>query len=179
MVATIKDQLRFNGGGAWRLLPAAVVALLLLPEQSAGQAAPAEREAAAARTLDELHAAASAADFDRYFSLFAEQAVFLGTDATERWTRTEFMAYVRPHFDRGRGWTYRPIERHIHLSEDGSIAWFDERLDNDSYGETRGTGVLQWDGGSYLIAQYNLTIPVPNEVATEVVEIIRRNQGAP
>ena len=35
--------------------------------------------------LDDWHRAASAADEARYFSHLADDAVFLGTDATERW----------------------------------------------------------------------------------------------
>ena len=54
-------------------------------------------------TLDTLHHAASQADFDRYFGLYAPEAIFLGTDATERWTKDAFMAYAKPYFDQGRG----------------------------------------------------------------------------
>ena len=66
------------------------------------------------------------------------------------------------------------------LAEDGRSAWFDERLDNASYGECRGSGVLQLRDGAWLVEQYNLTIPVPNEIAMEVVDRIRslRPHGA-
>ncbi|MDH3427291.1 MAG: nuclear transport factor 2 family protein, partial [Gemmatimonadota bacterium] len=83
-------------------------------------------EAAVAATLDALHAAASEADGDSYFALFAEEGVFYGTDATERWSVDQFRAYVLPFFDRGQGWTYTPTERHVYVSDDGSTAWFDE-----------------------------------------------------
>ena len=128
---------------------------------------------AVSAVLDALHEAASEADFDRYFSLYAAEAVFLGTDATERWTREGFMDYARPHFDAGRGWTYRMIERHISIAPGGRTAWFDERLDNAGLGETRGSGVLVIEDGSWKVAQYNLTIPIPNEVAGDVVRTIR------
>jgi ketosteroid isomerase-like protein len=130
-------------------------------------------ERAVSAVLDALHDAASKADFDRYFGLFAENAVFLGTDATERWSVADFQAYAKPIFDRGRGWTYTPTGRHVYLARDGQTAWFDEALENANLGETRGTGVLVKEGGTWKIAQYNLTIPIPNALARDVVRQIR------
>ena len=130
-------------------------------------------ERAVSAVLDALHNAASKAQFDRYFGLFAEDAVFLGTDATERWSVADFKAYAKPIFDEGRGWTYTPTERHVYIARDGRTAWFDERLENANLGETRGTGVLVREGGTWKIAQYNLTIPIPNALAREVVRMIR------
>ncbi|MQA91039.1 MAG: protein with SnoaL 3 domain, NTF 2 superfamily [Gemmatimonas sp.] len=124
--------------------------------------------------LDAFHAAASEADFDRYFGIFATDGVFIGTDATEHWTVDEFRAYVKPYFDAGRGWTYVPTARNIYLSPDGSTGWFDELLDNEGLGETRGSGVLVREDGEWKVAQYHLTIPVPNEIVAEVVEMIRK-----
>lgn len=127
--------------------------------------------------LDALHEAASEADFDGYFSLYAREAVFLGTDATERWTREAFMDYTRARFDTGTGWTYHMLERHVSVSPGGRTAWFDERLDNVNLGETRGSGVLVLEDGRWKIAQYNLTIPIPNAIARDVAERIRALQG--
>lgn len=123
--------------------------------------------------LDEFHAAAAAADADRYFALLASDAVFLGTAAEERWSGTVYREFVRSYFTRGKGWTYVPRDRSVTLAEDGRSAWFDERLDNASYGECRGSGVLQLRDDSWLVEQYNLTVPVPNEIAMEVVDRIR------
>ena len=120
------------------------------------------------------HQAASDADFDGYFDLYAEQAVFLGTDATERWTREEFMAYTKARFDTGTGWTYHMLERHVSVAPDGRTAWFDERLWNAKYGDCRGTGVLVLDGSAdWRIAHYNLTFPIPNDLALQVVGLIQ------
>ena len=127
--------------------------------------------------LDALHTMASEADFDGYFALYAREAVFLGTDATERWTREEFMDYTRARFDTGTGWTYHMLERHVSIAPDGRTAWFDERLDNENLGETRGSGALVLEEGRWKIAQYNLTIPIPNEMAREVAERIRALKG--
>ena len=51
--------------------------------------------------------------------------------------------------------------------------WFDEVAVNAKYGECRGTGVLVHLDGAWRIAQYNLSIPIPNEIALEVVGMIR------
>lgn len=127
------------------------------------------------RVLDQLHRSASEADGERYFALFAPGAIFFGTDATERWTVDEFRAYAEPYFSQGQGWTYEVLERHVFLGGAGATAWFDERLWNEKYGECRGTGALELIAGTWRIAQYNLTFPVPNEVSGEVTEIIRRH----
>lgn len=126
-------------------------------------------------TLDDFHQAASKADSHRYFSHFTDNGIFLGTDISERWTVVEFKAYADPHFKKGQGWTYRPQFRKIYLSEDGNTAWFDETLLNDKYGNTRGSGVLVKSQGNWLIAQYHLTLPVPNKLMNRVVEMIQSN----
>jgi hypothetical protein len=123
--------------------------------------------------LDDFHAAASEADGTRYFAHLADGAVFLGTDGSERWDVAAFQAYAEPYFGAGKGWTFLPIERHVFLSSREDVAWFDERLDNEKYGECRGSGVLVRHGETWRIAQYNLTFVVPNDVAPRVVELIR------
>jgi len=125
--------------------------------------------------LDDFHAAASEADGERYFSHLTAESVFIGTDATERWTKDAFEAFAEPFFDRGTGWTYVPRDRHVILSADGSLAWFDELLDSESYGECRGTGVLQKLDGDWKIEQYHLTIPIPNSLAKAFIAKIREH----
>lgn len=125
------------------------------------------------RVLDGWHQAASEADGDAYFGAFTEGAVFLGTDASERWSLAEFQAYAEPHFSKGRGWTYRPFDREVMFSPDGHTAWFDERLSSEKYGEVRGTGVLVFAGGDWKLAHYNMSFPVPNALSLELVERIR------
>jgi len=124
-------------------------------------------------TLDALHAAAARADGPAYFALFAPRATFIGTDPGEHWDLPAFHAYADPIFSHGHGWTYEAFDRHVTLSEHGDVAWFIERLRNAKYGETRGSGVLVRDGDHWLIAQYVLSFPVPNELAPDLVERIR------
>lgn len=114
------------------------------------------------QTLNSLHKRASAADFEGYFDLYTQDAVFMGTDRTEYWPIQEFKAYTSPLFSRGRGWTYVPSERKIHIN--GTTAWFEERLENSKYGEVRGTGVLISTDNGWKVAQYNLALPLPNEL---------------
>lgn len=123
--------------------------------------------------LDRFHQAAASADEEVYFALIAPDGVFIGTDATERWPKEAFRAYAHPHFAAGRGWTFVPRDRKIAFAADRRAAWFDEMLDSASYGECRGTGVLQFHDGRWLIEQYHLTIPIPNALAKELVERIR------
>ena len=129
--------------------------------------------------LDKFHQAASEADGDLYFSLFAEDAVFIGTDATERWSVDEFKAFAEPYFSKGRGWTYTKTERHIDLALSGNTAWFDEMLWNDTYGTCRGTGVLIRTDGGWRISQYNLSIPIPNDLTREFANRIKARGESP
>lgn len=136
---------------------------------------------AVAAVLDSLHQHASVADEEAYFGLFAPEAVFFGTDAAERWTVEQFRAWAHQRFATGQGWTYvlRAGTRHVEFDPTGTVAWFDEILDNANYGETRGTGVLRLSDGDWKIAQYHLTIPIPNDIADSVVGMIRSMGQAP
>jgi len=127
--------------------------------------------------LDNIYKMASEANFEGYFGLYTPDAIFLGTDATERWTMDEFKGYAKASFDRGRGWTYVPTERHVYFSPDGNSAWFDERLDNEGFGECRGTGALVKVEGEWKVSQYNLTVPIPNDIIRNVVGQIREHLG--
>ena len=151
-----------------RILPT----LLLVSGLAAVSAVAADTDAVSS-VLDDFHAAASAADEERYFAHFTPDAVFLGTDATERWTVPQFREYAHPHFKEGRGWTYVATERHVMFSPDGALAWFDEKLRNEKYGVTRGTGVLRRTGEGWKIAHYSLTFLVPNEKSQAVVTAIQ------
>lgn len=131
-------------------------------------------ETEVAEALDALHAAAARADGAAYFALFTPDARFIGTDASERWTLSEFRAYAEPYFARGQGWTYTPVERTVTLApiQCMCVAWFDEVLDSQSYGVTRGSGVLRKTRAGWKIEQYVLSFAVPNDRARAVVEAI-------
>ena len=115
------------------------------------------------------------ADGQAYFAQFADEAVYLGTAAEERWTLAQFREFVEPYFAEGRGWTYVPRKnsRNVSFAPDGQLAWFDELLDNEKYGLCRSTGVLRRIDSQWKIVQYSLSIPIPNEIALDVVALIR------
>jgi len=137
----------------------------------------AERRTELDALLDGFHQAASKCDLEGYFRRFSSSGVFLGTDATERWTAEQFRAFCEPYFARGQGWTYTPLERHLRLSADGRTAWFDERLHNEKYGEVRGSGVLLRSADGWLIEHYVMSFTIPNELAGEWLEVRRRGRG--
>lgn len=150
----------------------AVAACTSAPEPGSGNAG-----ARIDSVLTAFHDAAGRGDYEAYFALFAPEAVFLGTDDWERWERPAFEAYARPRFERG-GWKYASTERHVFVADDGRTAWFDEMLQNASMGTTRGSGVLVRVDGDWRIAQYNLSMPIPNEIADSVVAQIRAFDAA-
>ncbi len=122
--------------------------------------------------LDDWHRAAATADEARYFGHFAPTGIFMGTDATERWTVDEFRKWAKPQFQRKSAWNFTPRDRHVSFSADGATAWFDEMLDTPNLGVCRGSGVLLRLGGEWKIAQYNLSVPIPNSIASAVVKQI-------
>ncbi len=134
---------------------------------------------AVAGVLDAWHAAAAAADEERYFSYFAPDAVFLGTDPGERWTRDEFRAWAHPHFAKGKAWSFRATSRRITLAPDHTVAWFDESLDTPNLGPCRGSGVLVATKDGWRIAQYNLSIPIPNALTDEFKKRIEEYERVP
>lgn len=153
---------------------AAILAVAVLLLGGGRTAAPAgDERGVIGALLDDFHDAAAKADFARYFGHFHEDGVFLGTDATERWSVASFKSYAKPHFDAGTGWSYTPTQRHVDLSDDARFAWFDELLDNAKYGVARGTGALVRTDAGWRIVQYNLTFPIPNDLAPELTARIR------
>lgn len=146
----------------------------LVPERNDAIGVAAQRGADAANaTLDRMHTAASRADGETYFAQFSTGARFIGTAPDEHWDISAFRAYAEPWFARGQGWTYHPRDRTLIIS--GDFAWFDETLDNDSYGVLRGSGLLRryGPGDDWKIEQYVLSFAVPNDRSRAVVDAIR------
>ncbi|MBP2283451.1 hypothetical protein H4V97_001769 [Flavobacterium sp. CG_23.5] len=121
-------------------------------------------------TVDAWHKAAADAKYDDYFSLMAEDAIFIGTDATENWNKTALQAYAKPHFDKGKAWNFTSLERHIYFDKTGETAWFDELL-NTQMKICRGSGVMVRMGNEWKIRQYVLSMTIPNDNSNEVVKI--------
>lgn len=120
--------------------------------------------------LDAWHKAAADAKFDDYFSKMTDDAIFIGTDASENWQNTEFKNFSKPYFDKGKAWSFTALERNVFVSEYGDIAWFDELLDTQME-LCRGSGVVKKVGDTWEIAHYVLSIAVPNDNVKEVVAL--------
>ena len=122
------------------------------------------------KMLDAWHQAAANANFDAYFDAMEEDAIFIGTDATENWDKKAFMAYAKPYFDKGKAWSFTAIERNIYFSNDGKTAWFDELLSTQMK-ICRGSGVLVKINNQWKIKHYVLSMTIPNDHVDEVVKI--------
>lgn len=122
------------------------------------------------KLLDNWHKAASEANFDAYFNVLSEESIYIGTDATENWSKKEFIAFAKPYFDKGKAWNFKAIERNIYLSPDKKTVWFDELLDTQMK-ICRGSGILIKEKGQWKIKHYVLSMTVPNENVNEVVKI--------
>jgi hypothetical protein len=120
--------------------------------------------------LDTWHKAAVDANFEKYFQLFTDDGVFIGTDAEENWTKSEFMEYAKPYFDKGKAWSFTSLKRNIYFSSDGKTAWFDELL-NTQMKLCRGSGILIKEKKVWKLKQYVLSMTIPNENTNEVVSI--------
>lgn len=129
-------------------------------------------ESAINAVVDDWHQAAAAADETRYFQHMSATAVFIGTDPTERWTKDAFQKWAHPYFAKGKAWSFKPKQRLLTLHADGKVAWFDEMLDTPNLGLCRGSGVLVLEEKGWRIAQYNLSVPIANDLFPEVKKII-------
>lgn len=143
--------------------------LVTLPALSQEAAPDPDDLDAIAAVMDAYHAAAAAGDWQVYFDLMSEDGVFLGSDASERWTKAEFRRYA----GNSAGWVYTPQLRHINLTPDGATAWFDEILASANYGTSRGSGVLIRTAAGWKISQYNLTFPIPNALVDRMTTEIK------
>jgi SnoaL-like domain len=120
--------------------------------------------------LDSFNIAAANADFNKYFNYFADDAVFIGTDATENWDKKSFMVWAKPHFDHKKTWNFKSLGRNIYLDAAGRFAWFDEIL-NTQMKLCRGSGVLEKNGEEWKLKQYVLSITIPNNQVDSIVKI--------
>lgn len=123
------------------------------------------------QVLDNWHKDAGEANFNNYFDAMTDDAIFIGTDPTENWNKTEFQAFAKPYFDKGKAWNFNALERHIYFSKDNKTAWFDELL-NTQMKICRGSGVLEKVNGEWKIKHYVLSMTIPNDNTDAVIKII-------
>lgn len=121
-------------------------------------------------TLDNWHKAAAEAKFETYMNVMTDDAIYIGTDATENWNKKEFMAFAKPYFDKGKAWSFTALERHVYFDASGKTAWFDELL-NTQMKICRGSGVLEKIKGEWKIKHYVLSMTIPNDNTNEVIKV--------
>lgn len=129
------------------------------------------------QNLDDIitkwHHAAAVADAKTYFGYLDDDAIYMGTDATEYWTKDEFQKWAEPWFKKKSAWTIYATKRNIYLSNDKTYAWFDEIL-VAGFGPARGSGIMIKTKNGWKIKHYNLAMTIPNEVSKEVKNIIEK-----
>lgn len=118
--------------------------------------------------MNNWHKAATDADYEGYFGKMDSVSVFIGTDATENWTKKQFESFSKPYFDKGKAWDFKTLERNIYISKTRNFVWFDELLDT-WMGTCRGSGVLEKDNNSWKIKHYVLSVEIPNDDVQAVI----------
>jgi ketosteroid isomerase-like protein len=122
------------------------------------------------KMIDGWHKAAADANFNAYFDVMTDDAIFIGTDATENWDKKAFIAFAKPYFDKGKAWSFTALERNIYFAADGKTAWFDELLSTQMK-LCRGSGVLVKINSQWKIKHYVLSMTIPNDTIDEVIKI--------
>ncbi len=145
------------------------IGFLLSINFSFGQGVPESdslQKAAVNTFIEEWHGNAANADL-AYFDKISEDGIYIGTDATELWTKDEFVVWSEKYFERGKAWTFTTIERNIYFLDNNNFIWFDELL-NTGMGVCRASGIIKNEEDKFEILHYHLSITIPNESIEEV-----------
>ncbi len=128
-------------------------------------------------TLNIWHQAAAQADLETYIGIMDSASVYIGTDASENWTRSEFEEFCTPYFAKKKTWDFTPLQRNIYLTENDETAWFDELL-KTHMGTCRGSGVLVYKSGHWKLKHYVLSLTIPNDDIEAVKAAKKKNDEA-
>ena len=123
------------------------------------------------KLINNWHLAATNTDSNVFFGFMDTDCIYIGTDKSERWTKSEFENFAKPYFDKGKAWDFKPIEREIYFSKNKKLAWFNETL-NTWMGVCRASGVLAKKSGKWKLKHYHLSVTVPNEKITDFIKLI-------
>lgn len=127
--------------------------------------------------IDDWHLAASQANAKNYFDAIADHGIFIGTDAAERWNKTQFYAFCKPYFDKGKAWDFKAYDRTVHVSNDGRFVWFSELL-TTWMGVCRGSGTMEKTAKGWKIQQYHLSVTVPNDLVRDFITLVANFEKA-
>jgi hypothetical protein len=114
-----------------------------------------------------------------HFDKLAADAVVVGTDEHERWSKDEFKASVKKHFERKSAFNFKSLQRHVYASQDGSLVWLDELLDTKEFGLCKSSAVLRKTSKGFEIVHYELAYVVPNKVAGQVMKLVKDAEAKP
>ncbi|APZ48064.1 hypothetical protein BW723_05275 [Polaribacter reichenbachii] len=128
------------------------------------------------QVLNDWHLAATEANYDNYFGKMDSISVFIGTDASENWTKKQFADFSKPYFDKGKAWDFKTLERNVYVNKQGNFVWFDELL-NTWMGTCRGSGVLEKKGNTWVIKHYVLSVAIPNDDVQAVIAAKKKNDA--
>jgi hypothetical protein len=136
-----------------------------------------EAEHAINTFIDQWHQDAADVNQEAYFDKIDEDGIFIGTDASEIWSKQEFYDWAEPQFTgKGTAWDFKAIERNIYFGKNATYAWFDELLSFGNGGVLRGSGVLHQQDGEWTILHYVLSLPVPNDKFGDVMKVLKNNE---
>lgn len=107
----------------------------------------------------------------------AEDGIFIGTDATERWNKQQFYTFAKPYFDKGKAWDFKAYDRTVHVSNNGQFVWFSELL-TTWMGVCRGSGTLEKTANGWKIHQYHLAVTVPNDLVRDFLTLVANFEKA-
>ena len=121
--------------------------------------------------INNWHKAAADANAEVFFGSIADDGIYIGTDASERWTKESFIQFAKPYFDKGKAWDFKPYNRDLHVSIDGRYAWFSELLQT-WMGVCRGSGLLIKTPNGWKVKQYHLSVTVPNDLIRDFISLV-------
>lgn len=159
-------QLYFNGA-TWKILQ--------ITDTRQRENCPEAPAPAIHQLMDAWHKAAATADEDVFFGSMTAEAVYLGTDDSERWLRDELKQWSAKYFDQDSAWDFTPHDRELYFAEDGKTAWFEEKLDT-WMGPCRGSGVVDLTANGWKIKHYNLAMLVPNDKIDGFLKLIGKKR---
>ena len=133
-----------------------------------------EQEIILNQFMDTWHLAAAKANEKVFFGMMSEDAIYIGTDKSERWQRDELREWAVDAFASESAWTFKATERNWQFLGDRQFAICDELLET-WMGPCRSTAVLSRRDEGWQIIHYQLSVTIDNDK----IEDFKDLQGEP
>jgi len=162
-------QFARNGDGNWQIIQ------IIDTRQREGCDTEERNDVAAIDLLvDDWHHAAAVADEDAFFGAMTEDAIYIGTDATERWLRDGLREWAKFAFDRESAWAFKASDRMVYFDTDQRTAWWEESLET-WMGPCRGSGVaVRAADGQWRIKHYHLSVTIDNDKIEDFIKLTKK-----